>query len=251
MMHPMRKLEELENEMEDGHGYTSTSRWMIPYADFLTILLGFFIILYASVVKENQQLAQAETKAQQQAVMENPVKKSETEVEKQIESLQNLENDINQKLQIDGHQVKVSADPRGVVISFQEKIFFAPGQATLSPQAERTLDKLASVLKQTSHPIRVEGHTDNTPIQTTYFPSNWELSTARATKIVRSLVERHSFPPQRLSAAGYGEFYPVADNSTIEGKQKNRRVDIVLLNPQPSADQAGRSESGSPISPKE
>ena len=117
----------------------------------------------------------------------------------------------------------------GVVISLRDSVLFPPGNAELSTGAQNTLDRLAETLVATHHPIRVEGHTDATPIATSQYPSNWELSTARATAIVRYLSDRHGIPPEQLSAVGYGEFHPVANNSSIEGKQKNRRVDIVIL----------------------
>jgi chemotaxis protein MotB len=160
-----------------------------------------------------------------------------------------LEERLAKAFDLKGQQVTVSQDDRGLVISFQERIFFDPGAAELTPKAHRTLDSLAKVLGTLHQPIRVEGHTDNTPIKTAIFPSNWELSTARATRIVRSLVERYHLSPQQLSAAGYGEFSPLSDNSTIEGKQKNRRVDIVILNPLPTGTTRADRVTESSVSP--
>ena len=256
-IHPLRAMHDLDDALESHSGYTGTARWMIPYADFLTLLLGFFVILFAMIKMENKDLTQEAEKAKKTlAIAQQRLEElhhdhavQEGEAGQLIQSkslyqlpqsaatptdqvsLQDLEDSLMKDLKLKGHQVTVSQDARGLVISFQERLFFQPGQATLSPQAEATLDKLAGVLQQAHHPIRVEGHTDNTPIRTAKFPYNWELSTTRATTIVRDLVERHHFSPQELSAAGFGEYYPLADNSTIEGKQKNRRVDIVLLNP--------------------
>ncbi|MCA9798960.1 MAG: OmpA family protein [Cyanobacteria bacterium HKST-UBA04] len=148
---------------------------------------------------------------------------------------------------LDGQQVVVRDDERGLVISFQERLFFPSGQATLTNPAKQTLAKLAGVLKGSQAQIVVEGHTDNTPIKTAQYPSNWELSMARATTIVRQLIDRHGFSPDRMSAKGYGEFKPLADNSTIEGKQKNRRVDIVLVTPGKGVHQPENpSNSGKP-----
>lgn len=275
--HPLRHLEELEERLNNQSGYTGTARWMIPYADFLTILLGFFLVLFAMVKMENQTLAteaekalsslgaaqqQAQEASQKLTLLIEHLKKQNLDPNKLIEAatqraamvqaqqtdatLEDLEESLLRELKLSGQQVTVSQDGRGLVISFQERIFFAPGEAKLSSPAEKTLDQLSEVLKKTRHPIRVEGHTDNTPIKTTQFPSNWELSTARSTTIVKSLIEKHGFPPKRLSAAGYGEFYPLADNSTIEGKQKNRRVDIVLLNPLSGLSTAGSDKTSSP-----
>jgi chemotaxis protein MotB len=91
------------------------------------------------------------------------------------------------------------------------------------------MGKLGLILLQTPNFIRIEGHTDNVPINTPRFPSNWELSVARATSVVQYLISRHNFPPERLSATGYGEYRPKASNATAEGRQKNRRVDFVIL----------------------
>lgn len=250
--HPLRQLDMLDDSLNTPTGYTGTARWMIPYADFLTLLLGFFIILFAYIQSENNSLAEMAAQAEyelaqahsrleamEQQQPKQPQPEEATAILMQAIALDpaqqlpagSLESSLAQQLSLDGHQVTIREDARGLVLSFQERIFFEPGKASLTPKALKTLDKLAGVLLKTNHPIRVEGHTDNTPIKTALFPSNWELSTARATTIVRHLIEKHRFPPQRLSAAGYGEHAPLAKNSTIEGKQKNRRVDIVLLNP--------------------
>lgn len=240
-LHPLQQLKMLEEEPEIRANHTGVTRWMIPYADFLTLLLGFFVILYALTGSENQQLKKEVADGQNAMALEqtdlyHPDSLETPDTDKPnppTDSLQSLENNLLQELKLEGHSVTVAQDTRGVVLSFQEKIFFERGKATLSEEARETLDKLATILQKVYQPIRVEGHTDNTPIQTAQFPSNWELSTARAITILKYLIEQHDFSPQQLSAAGFGEFHPIADNSTIEGKQKNRRVDIVLLNPLP------------------
>jgi len=105
------------------------------------------------------------------------------------------------------------------------------------------LDNITEAIRKYSNSIRIEGHTDNVPIKTAQFPSNWELSTARATNIVHYLVDAHEFPPEKLSAIGYGEYRPIADNSSEEGRQKNRRVDVVVLS---SAGEQGEPMRGLP-----
>jgi chemotaxis protein MotB len=278
--HPLRQLEELDDELESRSGYTGTARWMIPYADFLTLLLGFFIILFAMVQLDNQKLAQSAKKAVHELelsqsrveelekrldiVAEKPEPQEEPEAflmealdlgpEEQAantsaDAMQHLESSLAKELKLSGQEVTVRQDPRGLILSFQEGIFFGPGRADFTPEAAKTLDKLSHVLVKSHHPIRVEGHTDNTPIKTAVFPSNWELSTSRATSIVRYFVEKHHFPPERLSAAGYGEFHPLSNNSTIEGKQKNRRVDIVLLNPLSGLPAPETAKGGAPKIP--
>lgn len=237
--HPLRQLDDLDEELMVRSGYTGNTRWMIPYADLLTLLLGFFIVLFAVVGKNAIAAKPPDNKA--------PIEQAQTTVEtekKPVKTVEaaDLEEEVIKALHLEGQQVTVSQDERGLIISFQERLFFGAGQATLSAQADQTLDKLAPILLNTHRPIRVEGHTDNTPIKTAQFPSNWELSTSRATTIVRSLVEKHHFPAEFLAAAGYAEHAPLADNSTVEGKQKNRRVDIVILNPLPQGEIAANQE---------
>jgi chemotaxis protein MotB len=127
------------------------------------------------------------------------------------------------------NKIHASLDERGLTIRFLDTALFDLGQADLKPEARAILDNVASILRSLPNPIRVEGHTDNLPINTYRFPSNWELSTARATTVVRYLAEKHGIPPDRLSAAGYGEWRPVAPNDTPEHRAQNRRVDIVVL----------------------
>jgi chemotaxis protein MotB len=110
-----------------------------------------------------------------------------------------------------------------------EGALFDSGKADLKSEAIRLLDKIAPVLKQSQRPIRVEGHTDNVPIHTKEFPSNWELSTARAVNVLRYLVEKHEIPPQIISAAGYGEYHPIVPNDTAQNRSRNRRVEIIIL----------------------
>ena len=115
------------------------------------------------------------------------------------------------------------------MISLREFGFFASGSATLKTSALPALDRIASILSLRTCSLRIEGHTDNVPIHTTQMASNWELSTARSTELVRLLIGRYGFPPERLSAAGYAEYHPIASNLTPEGQAQNRRVDIVII----------------------
>jgi len=127
-------------------------------------------------------------------------------------------------------RVHTRMESRGLVVSLGEGGFFDSGSDQLKPEGRALLDSLALNLQHTPNQIRIEGHTDNVPIRTARFPSNWELSTSRATTICSYLVERFGFAPEELSAAGYGEFRPIDSNDTSEGRARNRRVDIVVLN---------------------
>jgi chemotaxis protein MotB len=265
------QLTTLEEELEEAGGshhaaLTGNTRWLIPYADILTLLLGFFLVLY-SMQNARKHFSQTmhdalQNQTKQQAALIKSQEAELTSLEAELNKLKReadtsaitqsapdeeamayLHTTLDAALQ-ESHALEITQEARGIVISLREGVLFAPGQAELSPAAQKTLDGVAVALKQLNRPIRVEGHTDNTPIKTAQFPSNWELSTARATHIVKYLATHHQMTPDQLSAAGYGEYKPVADNSTVEGKQKNRRVDIVVLNP-PVVQEATSQESGS------
>jgi len=130
-----------------------------------------------------------------------------------------------------GAQEKVGIEigRRGLTVSLKEAGFFDSGSDTVKSDSRELLAMLAESLSHYTNPYRVEGHTDNIPIRSGKYQSNWELSTSRATNIVQYLVGAYDYDPERMAAAGYGEYKPVADNGTVEGRAKNRRVDIVLL----------------------
>ncbi|MEE3392476.1 MAG: OmpA family protein [Lachnospiraceae bacterium] len=120
-------------------------------------------------------------------------------------------------------------DKRGLVVSLNSAILFDSGSAEIKPENARTLAHLGKILKRVNKGIRIEGHTDNVPIHSAVYPSNWELSAARASSIVKLFIDNDKISPDKLVAVGYGEYRPVADNSTAEGRSKNRRVDIIVL----------------------
>jgi chemotaxis protein MotB len=126
-------------------------------------------------------------------------------------------------------EIAMHREPDGLVISLREAGFFESGSAQMKSASQAAFDRIAGMLRERDYRLRIEGHTDNAPIHNSQFPSNWELSTSRATEIVRLLIVREGFGPARLSAAGYAEYYPVATNLTTEGRGVNRRVDIVIL----------------------
>jgi chemotaxis protein MotB len=127
--------------------------------------------------------------------------------------------------------VDINFRREGLVVSLREIGFYESGSADLRSSSKDAIDRLVHVLKTRPESLRIEGHTDNVPIHTSLFDSNWELSTARASEFVKVLITRYQFPPTRLSAAGFAEFHPVSSNQTAEGRARNRRVDIVILNP--------------------
>lgn len=176
--------------------------WLINYADLMTELVCFFIILYAL-----------------SAVLDKKMMDTAKET-KEIIKEENI-----------GGKVEVTKE--GIEITFQEKedkALFESGSAELNQNIKNVLDKLTPVILKMENEIFIQGHTDNTPISTSKYKSNWELSTARATSVVNYLIHEKQFSPNRLSAVGYGEYKPVADNKTEEGRSMNRRVVFLVKN---------------------
>jgi chemotaxis protein MotB len=131
--------------------------------------------------------------------------------------------------QVATHTVSIRMGRDGLVISLREAGFFASGSATPKPETLATLRQIAVSLRRSPYDLRIEGHTDNIPVHTAEFDSNWELSSARAIRIARALLDLKAMPADRISAAGYAEFHPVASNGSAEGRAENRRVDLVVL----------------------
>jgi len=228
-------------------GKVSHDRWLVSYADFITLLFGFFVVLYAFARADQKKQAQLPVAIDsafhamgvfpgkstnpeaaptsivtgQQILMPGEVKRD----------LERIKHDLSQTLsgQISAHSVSITMSREGLVISLREAGFFNSGSAIPKAQAIDTLHQIASSLGRVPYDLRVEGHTDNVPIHNAAFDSNWELSSARATGIARQFLDWRAMSPERLSAAGYSEFHPVADNSSAEGRAQNRRVDIIVL----------------------
>lgn len=245
--------------------HANHERWLVSYADFVTLLFAFFVVMFAasnSDQKKAGQVAQAVQVAFKEMAIFAPNGKmvplydSETrpsDTNKVIDNdhsafdaaqlvaggkpgsaaaaMRDIRTQLEVRLkdELARGSVRISEDARGLTISLAEAGFFSPGSAVMSPTAQAAIDRIAATLKPFDYNIRVEGHTDNTPIHTAQFPSNWELSTSRATFLLQYLISGASLQPERLSAAGYGEYRPVASNQTAEGRAANRRVDLVVL----------------------
>ena len=220
---------------------------MVSYADFMTLLFAFFVVLYSSSEVDKAKMAKlssAITAGFQNlgvgsgpgaaavvilgttpATPANPVRSQDS-----AEAIRRkLELDLAEELK--RRTVSLRETPEGLVLSLREVGFFESGSATLRANSMDTFDRIGSVLASVGSNVRIEGHTDNIPIHTPQFQSNWELSSARATEIIRLFLTREAIAPGRLSAAGYAEFHPIADNSTEDGRRLNRRVDIVIVAP--------------------
>ncbi len=155
------------------------------------------------------------------------------ELKDEMSDLERAKRELENRLrgEIDNKDVKVEMMERGLVITFVAEVLFDSGKAVLRTPALETLDKVSRVLNTTVKDLSVgiEGHTDNEPIRKSGWKSNWELSSARAMSVLHHLVDQNGVDPTRLAATGYGEYRPVASNETREGRQKNRRVEIVIL----------------------
>jgi chemotaxis protein MotB len=243
-----RKKKEEEHE--------NPERWLISYADFITLLFAFFVVMY-STSSINQGKLRAVADAINSAF--NPfVTLSATNI-RLMESRVGTEMfDVDLKryfkiqvtvrlIDAGKNNITVARESRGLIIRMSDSMVFAPGRADLLPQNLELLNRIAAVLAEIPNQIIVEGHTDNVPIRTPQFPTNWELSVARATTIVRYFVEQRAIDAERISVGGYGEFRPIAWNDTPEGRGKNRRVDIVVLQT-PRAPDGEAEEFGAPPS---
>jgi len=204
----------------------SRDRWLISYADFMTLLCAFFTTLYAA----SRTGAPAATAAAplEAAAAETPTPPEPAAVDPAVALREEVERALAPELA--AGYLQLIEDPRGLVIEVPEAGAFDVGQADLTPEARRMLSRIATMLTTLPNAVRIEGHSDTTPIRTPQYASNWDLSTARATRVVEFLMTTAGLSPARLSAAGYAEFKPRASNDAPEGRARNRRVDLVLLN---------------------
>ena len=214
--------------------------WMTTYGDMVTLLLAFFVLLYSYSVIDVQKFRQIVSSIQisflgEQGIMEQSIDPSrgemiELSVDHKFEDVLVTYLTVKEYLKDEGleDQVKIRIEERGVVLEIQDRLLFDSGEAEIKKEAATMLGKVAGILQSVPNQIIVEGHTDNVPIRTAKYPSNWELSVARAVRVVRYLSERHEIPAKRFLATGYGEYQPVAANNSPQGRAQNRRVNIVI-----------------------
>jgi chemotaxis protein MotB len=212
-------------------------RWLLTYSDMITLLMVFFIVLFAMSnvdAKKYQSLAESlnDVFSGQKSVLSNPSQSVVSIMPKlSTEDFSEMEKQLRETIEELGlvSKVKINYESEGIVLSFQDTVLFDLGSANLRPEAENVIDKVTAVLAKSPFKLRVEGNTDDLPINTAQFPSNWDLSVARATSVVRMMIKNPNMDPGRLSIMGYGEYRPVAPNDSPENRQLNRRVDIVIL----------------------
>lgn len=247
-----RKPEEHEN----------LERWLVSYADFITLLFAFFVVMYAiSQVNEGkyrvlsdsllqafqstaaptprvtaESTAQAALSKQPSSIVP-PVRKSDAQsaqqsvqFKKETEKMKGIAKDIMKVMErlVKSGQVKVTQSARGIAIEINASVLFASAQAALEGESLKVLKAVAEVLTEVENSIQVEGYSDNAPINSLMYPSNWELSSARASSVAR-LFEETGIAPHRVVVLGYGENKPVDSNDTPEGRARNRRVTVMIL----------------------
>lgn len=240
--------------------HVSHDRWLLSYSDFITLLFAFFVVLFASTYRDNQAIRKlsraihngfqtlgafstdesgnggpyasprdldTQTSRTHSAEEDTHNPAADASATDMLKLKQQLEAAMGKELA--NHEMQLEVTPEGFIISLRELGFFNSGQADLLPGAGDKIVRIAKILSRPGLEIRINGHSDNQPIHTAQFASNWELSTARAMSVLRLLVNQGGFDPTRISAAGFGEFRPAGDNATAEGRKMNRRVDLVVL----------------------
>ena len=216
----------------------NSERWLLTYADLITLLLAFFIVMYSMSqvdAKKFGKMAEALN-----GVLKGGTSLINNKGEKISENghgllklgdLNMIQKQINKRFEILGknEEVQTEITERGLVVHIMESALFDEGSADLLGKTTEILDVIYDQIADRPNHIRIEGHTDDRKIRSVIYPSNWELSTSRATSVVRYFIDNYNIPADKLSALGYGEFRPIRPNNTIENRAKNRRVDIVIL----------------------
>jgi chemotaxis protein MotB len=222
--------------------HENAERWLLTYADLITLLLAFFIMMYVFSKKDAQKYDEVASHLKTifsggtglagkgsvtaASPIDMPSKgASSGEIKRQLES-ELMDSNRNKP---GGENISVLSDERGVVIRVLDKAFFDEGKAELKDGAKGALDKIVPIIKSVDNHVRIEGHTDNVPINTNEFKSNWELSVRRATEVVRYFVEKRGLPPERISATGYAEYRPIVQNNSPKNKSLNRRIEIIVV----------------------
>jgi chemotaxis protein MotB len=236
-------------------------RWLVSYADFITLLFAFFVVMFASSQTDRgkaHQVSESVRKALEEgqivtaiagilggttddkgkgnAMMRGPggaIRAPSSNEVRMVELLPSQKFlDAELKSEIQTGKVQVHMEQRGLVVSLSEAAFFPPGGDSINAQAHETIGKIAGAIVKLPNPVRLEGHTDSVPIHNSRFQSNWELSAARSIAMLELLSRDFEVPRHKLAIAGYAETCPVASNETEEGRARNRRVDVVILNNQ-------------------
>lgn len=227
-----------KGRVEEAHG--NSERWLLTYADLITLLLVFFVVMYSISKADDRKFNMLNASLQKAfgglvlegddktAVGGGPGPVSGNSIMEDFLGLRNqiemLKGDMGLQ-----NQININRDKEGISISLSGSLLFDSGRAELRPEAASALDRIAETFRHMPNDVRVEGHTDNIQVDSDLYPTNWELSAARATAVARYLAEVDGISPKRLSAQGYAEFRPVASNDTRESRALNRRVDLLIV----------------------
>ncbi len=245
----------MRNDRRDSdHG--SHDRWLVSYADFVTLLFAFFVVLFASSQTDRRKVGESVRRAfegseapKRAAVLggtvddvgqgnrmmrgpggtnvPTPPVPRPADPSELLPSKDFLEREL--AAEISAGRLSIHMEARGMVVSLREASYFVSGSDELSAALFPVMEKIAATVLKTNNPIRLEGHTDSIPIHNSRFRSNWELSSARAIALMESLKARFEVPATRMSVAGYADNFPAESNDTLEGRARNRRVDLVIL----------------------
>ncbi len=251
----------MPQEEEDGGGGEGAPAWMATFADLVTLLMCFFVLLFAMSTTQQETFKELveslrsalgvqtvpETGTREGLTMhavpsEMPSENQQVDelggmIQKEMDEIASEVRELVMFNKLGG-LVNVSESEIGVVITLSDLLLFSAGEAELSPKGYSILKKVAGILSQLAYHIKIKGHTDASPISTGKYPSNWELSSARASSVARSVV-KHGVNPSLVSAEGYAGYRPVATNDTNEGRAQNRRVEIVYERDSIARDLAG------------
>lgn len=238
-------------------GNSGAPQWMTTFSDLMTLLLTFFILLYSfstldaikfkNVASALQSVLLGDGKV---TIFENDTPPGDTPIEEPSPVPDSLNQEIKEIYEVvhnfieeEGLAADVSlrADHRGVIVDIKDTILFDSGKAELKSSSKNILDKMTTLINKFDNQIIVEGHTDNVPMSSSKFPSNWELSTTRATTVVRYFHEKMNIDPTRLSAAGYGEHQPIVRNSNSKNRALNRRVNLLIVTSKEGNEDGGTS----------
>jgi chemotaxis protein MotB len=231
-------------------------RWLVSYADFITLLFAFFVVMFASSQADKSKAKQVSAAVREaletgkfggavagllgRTLNANPKKAPPKPGSPAIVAISQSPGDLAGSLaylsrelqpEIQSGKVKVEMQARGLVISLREAAFFASADDAILATADSSLDKIAAAIDKLPNPVRLEGHTDSVPIHNARFQSNWQLSAARGIAMLELFTTHYNISSQRLCIAGYADTVPVEPNDSAEGRAHNRRVDIVIVNP--------------------
>ncbi len=241
-----------------AHAHENHERWLVSYADFITLLFAFFVVMFASSQTDKakaEQVSDSVKKAlsdgkmtaaiaavlggtagetgQGNALRNGPggVNRRGDKPPEPVVELSPSFQDLSQilKQEIEAGKLSLKLTPRGLVISLREAAFFPSGEDVIDPRTLPSIEKIATAILKIGNPVRLEGHTDSLPIHNARFRNNWVLSAARSVTVLELLTKTYGIPEDRLAVAGYAATAPADTNETTEGRARNRRVDIVIL----------------------